>query len=269
MFDLLNPRGLCGNGNILSAVCIGLRNKSSLFLRTGREKPVQLAIRSYFPPMPRIPGLRGLAVVLLCTGLTGCQRHAPPTPPSRPPAAAAVQPPAEVVPSRKIRSLLPEIDEAKFGAAAQVRTQFGKGSGLVLPEEHEVLAHLHVVLTPKKKIAEHIFVNLSASPARAHEERHAYVIAQDPTHDLVLLKVGTAPASSQSAPQAKPSTRQKAPSHDARHHRARRRRRRRRLSRADAAGTTNPATTKKSDFKIKTHVVYDGPDDVDNNKSRN
>jgi hypothetical protein len=163
------------------------------------------------------------------------------------------------------RSLLPEIDEAKFGAAAQVRTRFGKGPGLVLPEEHEVLAHLHVVLSPKKKIADAISVNLSVLSNRPKDELHAYVVAQDPTHDLVLLKVGTAPAS-QASPQAEPSARHKAPHAEHKSHSGRERRRR--SSRQDPAGTVNPAATKKPASRVKTHVVYDGPDNADTDDPR-
>ena len=164
------------------------------------------------------------------------------------------------------RSLLPEIDEAKFGAAAQVRTRFGRGSGLVLPAEHEVLAHLHVVLTQKKKIADPIFVNLSGSSNRTKDELHAYVVAQDPTHDLVLLKIGTAPVSSRPDPQGGPSAKQKAPQEE--HHRPAHPARRRRSSRADPSGSPHNASTKKKTHSVKTHVVYDGPASSDDDDSQ-
>jgi S1-C subfamily serine protease len=127
--------------------------------------------------------------------VSGCNRTAPRAEPASPAASAA---PAHAAlaetPGVPTRSLLPEIDHAKFGAAAQVHAPAGEGSGLVLPAKHEVLAHLHVVLGADEQISGPIFVDLSLSPEHSRKHLQAYAIAQDPTHDLVLLKVGRPPA---------------------------------------------------------------------------
>jgi hypothetical protein len=133
---------------------------------------------------------------VIALGIAGCNRSTPKTePPSQAGSAAPAHAALAETPGLPTRSLLSEIDQAKFGAAAQVHTPAGEGSGLVLPAEHEVLAHLHAVLGPDKQIASPIFVDLSLSPGHPRNHLQAYAVAQDPTHDLVLLKVGRPPAS--------------------------------------------------------------------------
>jgi hypothetical protein len=199
----------------------------------------------------------GCAAILLCLGLAGCTHSPGPGADSAAQTAklgAANEPPLAVTASRvETRSLLPEIDQAKFGAAALVRTPFGTSSGLVLPASHEVLAHLHIVLTPAKTVTDTIFVNLTSSPRHTERGLRGYAVAQDPTHDLVLLKVEDAPPSI-----APPSSRDRDPQ--------RIRFRRRPAAHATGEDAQNLEVKQKPPDKGKIRIVYDGPDTADDGR---
>ena len=208
-----------------------------------------------------------LAAMLLWLGLTGCRQPRYPDPAHAPQNAAqpAVQPGSAamsmpVAPGLETRSLLSAIDQAQFGAAAQVHTSFAVGSGLVLPATHEVLAHLHVVLTPEKTIADPISVNLSLSPRSTQRNLRAYAVAQDPRHDLVLLRVdGPAPPPGnvpRQDPAALPTSTAGTRPMTTRHHR--------RAPENDDDSVIDldappPVPRTKQKDKVKTRIIYDGP----------
>jgi S1-C subfamily serine protease len=218
------------------------------------EKLVQFTMQDGTRRSVHAAGLWTLPAVFLCLGLGGCSRPAKPIPAAAPVAAASAAQPASLHATKpETRSLLPEIDEARFGAAAQVKTRFGKGTGLVLPEQHEVLAHLHVVMAPDKAVAQTISVNLSLAPREYQKDLHAFVVARDPTHDLVLLKVGAEPAPGQAAAATEDS-----PKKAGRRRHGHRRNRRP----AHATDASDPMLNTQT-HRVKTRVVYDGPDRPD------
>jgi hypothetical protein len=96
-----------------------------------------------------------------------------------------------------IRPLLSELAQAKEGTAATIHTHFSIGAGLFLGSDKLVAAR-HNVLTPGGKIADEIGVGFAQLPLNNIVESRSTAIAQDPNHDLVLLRI----VSGAPAPQA-------------------------------------------------------------------
>ncbi len=85
------------------------------------------------------------------------------------------------------RSLQAEMARVGQGSAAYIHTQFATGTGLVL--RGEVMTARHNVLTPDGQIAAEIGVGVPVPPLNNITETRSVAIAQDPVHDLVLLRI--------------------------------------------------------------------------------
>ncbi len=109
-----------------------------------------------------------------------------------------------------IRSLQAEMARAEQGSAAYIHTQFATGTGLVL--RGEVVTARHNVLTPGGEIAAEIGVGVPEPPLNNIIETLSVAIAQDPVHDLVLLRItGEATLPAAARPEAAESARSELP----------------------------------------------------------
>ena len=87
------------------------------------------------------------------------------------------------------RSLLDEMTQAESGSSAYIHTHYGTGTGLLLDSEGEVVTARHNVLTPDGRIAAEIGVGVPEPPLNNIMEARSVAVAQDPVHDLVLLRI--------------------------------------------------------------------------------
>ncbi len=99
---------------------------------------------------------------------------------------------AQELPSR---SLLPELAAAEqAGVAASVHTQYALASGLLVGRDM-VLAARHSVMKPGAGgFAEEIGVGYARPPLDNIMESRSVTVAEDPAHDLILLKLLNEPA---------------------------------------------------------------------------
>ncbi len=74
------------------------------------------------------------------------------------------------------------------GASATVHTSFALGNGVFLDQD-TVLAARHVVLTPGGLIDDRVGVGFTLPPINNIMETESVAVAQDPEHDLVLLRL--------------------------------------------------------------------------------
>ena len=94
-----------------------------------------------------------------------------------------------VSPQVPTRSLLSEMDQAEQGTEAYIHTQFATGTGFLLHDQGEIVAARHNVLTPAGEIAPEIGVGVPEPPLNNIMEARSVAVAQDPVHDLVLLRI--------------------------------------------------------------------------------
>ena len=177
-------------------------------------------------------------------------------------------------PSIPTRSLLPEMDRAAEGTHAFIHTDFGTGSGFLLRAEQEVLVARHTVLTPEGEIANTIGVGILQPPLNNVMELHAMAIAQDPVHDLVLLRIDDAARENAALPAGAPPAKASDPEeqaadvsaqskHEVRRETVAGERRRRAARRGDGARPHRRSRAQKKlspgAKHVPVHVVVDGP----------
>ena len=102
------------------------------------------------------------------------------------PVCAQTAPNLATVPTRP---LLEEMTRAESGSSAYIHTHYGTGTGLLLQTEGEVVTARHNVLTPDGRIAAEIGVGVPEPPLNNIMEARSVAVAQDPVHDLVLLRI--------------------------------------------------------------------------------
>ncbi len=102
------------------------------------------------------------------------------------PVCAQTAPNPATVPTRP---LLEEMTRAEAGSSAYIHTHYGTGTGLLLQTEGEVVTARHNVLTPDGRIAAEIGVGVPEPPLNNIMEARSVAVAQDPVHDLVLLRI--------------------------------------------------------------------------------
>ena len=102
------------------------------------------------------------------------------------PVCAQTAPNPAAVPTRP---LLEEMTRAESGSSAYIHTHYGTGTGLLLQTEGEVVTARHNVLTPDGRIAAEIGVGVPEPPLNNIMEARSVAVAQDPVHDLVLLRI--------------------------------------------------------------------------------
>lgn len=160
-----------------------------------------------------------------------------------------------------VRALSAEVAQAAKGTPAYVHTPFGTGNGFYVEATGMVMVARHAVLTPSGEIADAIDAGLPQLPLHNILEERLVAVAQDPVHDLILLRLAKSvtPASLSASTAVSPC--EPAQSSVAAAERAKRRARRARQQEAqDAAGEQSASTTTvQSPAKARLHVVYDGP----------
>ncbi len=92
-----------------------------------------------------------------------------------------------------VRALSIELAEAQKGTPAYIHTPFGTGNGFYLHEKGIVVTALHTVLTPSGDVAEAIDAGIRLGPLDNISEQRLAVVAQDPVHDLMLLRLVNGP----------------------------------------------------------------------------
>lgn len=88
-----------------------------------------------------------------------------------------------------VRALGTEWLEARHGSIAFVRTDYGVGSGLVMPSGDAVLTARHMVISADGKLSDDVKVGMPQQPLQNVLQSHVKVIAQDPQRDLALLSL--------------------------------------------------------------------------------
>ena len=96
---------------------------------------------------------------------------------------------APEVPVRVLQTELTEMDQ---GTPAFIHTSYATGIGYLLPSGQEVVTARHNVLKPSGDLEMHIGVGVPRPPLDNIEEGTGTPVAQDPSRDLVVLRLAHA-----------------------------------------------------------------------------